>query len=69
MERVETSAEEEPELTRQASPPVQRPVTVVPEPQGEGETSLPEVCPLVQENQTDRPLVPIRDYFNMEDNR
>ncbi|XP_047231919.1 protein PRRC2C isoform X3 [Girardinichthys multiradiatus] len=69
MERVETNAEEEPELTRQASPPVQRPVTVVPEPQGEGETSLPEVCPLVQENQTDRPSVPIRDYFNMEDNR
>ncbi|KAM4575620.1 protein PRRC2C isoform 1-T1 [Fundulus diaphanus] len=69
VERVEASAEEEPELARQASPPVQRPVAVAPEPPGEGEASRAEVAPLVQEDQTDRTSLPIRDYFNMEDNR
>ncbi|XP_014914267.1 protein PRRC2C isoform X2 [Poecilia latipinna] len=69
IERVETNAEEEPELTRQASPPIQRPVAVAPDPPGDGETSLAEVGPLVPENQTDRAAAPIRDYFNMEDNR
>lgn len=67
-ERVEPSVEEEVHLPRQPSPPVQRPVTIVPEPQSERE-SLVEVGPLMEENQVDRTTVPIRDYFNMEDNR
>lgn len=69
MEQVETNAEEEPELARQASPPIQRPVAVAPGPPDDGETSLAEVGPLVPENQSDRAAAPIRDYFNMEDNR
>lgn len=69
LEQAEPHAEEDPERTRQASPPIQRLIAVTPEPQGEGETSLPEVAPLVQENQTDQTSAPIRDYFNMEDNR
>lgn len=68
-ERVEPNAEEEVHLPRQPSPPIQTPVTVVPEPQSEGENSLAEVSPLMDENQADRISVPIRDYFNMEDNR
>lgn len=69
LERVEPNAEEEVHLPRQPSPPIQRPVTVVPEPQSEGENSLAEVSPLMEENQADRTVVPIRDYFNLEDNR
>lgn len=68
-ERVEPSVEEEVHLPRQPSPPVQRPVTVGPDPQSEGESSLVEVSPLMEENQVDRTTVPIRDYFNIEDNR
>lgn len=68
-ELVEPSVEEEVHMPRQPSPPVQRPVTIVPEPQSEGESSLVEVGPLMEENQADRTSVPIRDYFNMEDNR
>lgn len=68
-ERVEPSVEEEVHLPRQPSPPVQRPVTIAPEPQSLGESSLVEVSPLIEENQTDRPTMPIRDYFSMEDNR
>lgn len=68
-ERVEPSEEEEAHLPRQPSPPVQRAVTVASEPQSEGETSVAEVGPLVEENQTDRTTAPMRDYFNMEDNR
>lgn len=69
-DRAEPNAEEEVHLPRQPTPPVQRPVALAPEqPQGEGETSLAEVGPIMDENQTDRTLVPIRDYFNMEDNR
>ncbi len=68
-ERLEPSVEEEVHLPRQPSPPVQRPVTVAPEPQSEGESSLVEVGPLMEENQADRTTVPIRDYFNIEDNR
>lgn len=69
-ERAEPNAEEEVHLPRQPTPPVQRPVALAPEqPQGEGETSLAEVGPIMDENQTDRTSVPIRDYFNMEDNR
>lgn len=71
VESVEQSVEEEEEvhLPRQPSPPVQRPVTVAPEPQSEGESSLVEVGPLMEENQAERTTVPIRDYFNIEDNR
>ncbi|KAM6921826.1 LOW QUALITY PROTEIN: protein PRRC2C [Xenentodon cancila] len=65
-EKVEQSAEDE-TLPRQPSPPAQRPGA--PEQQSEGETSLAEVAPLVEENQTDRTSVPTRDYFNIEDNR
>lgn len=68
-ERVEPSVEEEVHLPRQPSPPVQRPATIAPEPQSLGESSLVEVGPLMEENQADRTTVPIRDYFNMEDNR
>lgn len=68
-ERVEPSVDEEDHLPRQPSPPVQRPVTIAPEPQSEGESSLVEVGPLIEENQGDRTTVPIRDYFNIEDNR
>ncbi|KAM9848726.1 protein PRRC2C [Aulostomus maculatus] len=69
IERVEPSAEEEAHLPHQPSSPVQRPVVVAPEPQSEGESTLAEVGPLVEENQADRTTVPIRDYFNIEDNR
>lgn len=68
-ERVEPSEEEEVHLPRQPSPPVQRAVTIAPEPQSEGESSLAEVGPLMEENQTDRTTGPMRDYFNMEDKR
>ncbi|KAK2907636.1 protein PRRC2C isoform X2 [Channa argus] len=68
-ERVEPNPEEEVPLIRQPSPPIQRAVAVVPEPQSEGESSLPEVSPVIEENQMDRTAVPIRDYFNIEDNR
>lgn len=68
-ERVEPNAEDEVHLPRQPSPPVQRSVAVVPEPHSEGESSLAEVSPLMEENQADRTAVPIRDYFNIEDNR
>ncbi|XP_028258879.1 protein PRRC2C isoform X2 [Parambassis ranga] len=66
-ERVEQSAEEEVHLPLQPSPPLQRPGAA--EPPSEGETSLADIVPLMEENQTDRASVPIRDYFNMEDNR
>lgn len=69
QERVEPSVEEEVLLPRQPSPPVQRPVAVAPEPQSEGESPLVEVGPLMEENQAERTTVPIRDYFNIEDNR
>ncbi|XP_028301264.1 protein PRRC2C isoform X2 [Gouania willdenowi] len=62
QERVEKNAEEE-------VSPDQRPAVVTPEPQNEEETSLDEVSLLIEENQTDRTSVPIRDYFTMEDNR
>lgn len=70
-ERVEQSPEEEAHLARQPSPPLQRPGATMapPEPQGLSEGSLAEVGPLVEENQTDGTTVPMRDYFNMEDNR
>lgn len=68
-EGVEQSVEEElVHLPHQPSPPVHRPVTIAPEPQSEGESSLVEVT-LLEENQGDRTTVPIRDYFNIEDNR
>lgn len=68
-EGVEQSVEEElVTLPHQPSPPVHRPVTIAPEPQGEVESSLVEVT-LLEENQVDRTTVPIRDYFNIEDNR
>lgn len=67
-ERVEQSLEED-HLPRQPSPPVQRPGTIAPEPQSLGESSLVEVSPLMEENQADGTTVPMRDYFNMEDNR
>lgn len=67
-ERVEQSLEEEGHLPRQPSPPVQRPGTIAPESQSLGESSL-EVSPLMDENQPDGTTVPMRDYFNMEDNR
>lgn len=67
-ERAEPNAEEEVHLPRQPTPPVQRPV--IPEqPQGEEEASLAEVDPIIDENQTDRTSVPIRDYFTMEGSR
>lgn len=68
-ERVEPSTEEEVHFPRQPSPPVQRPVAVGSEPQGEGESPLVEVVPLMEESQANRTTVPIRDYFNIEDNR
>lgn len=68
-ERVEPSVEEEALLPRQPTPPIQRPVTIASEPKSEGESSLVEVSPLMEENRADRSTVPIRDYFNMEDNR
>lgn len=70
-ERVEQSPEEEVHLARQPSPPLQRPAATLapPEPQGLSDGSLAEVGPLVEENQTDGTTVPMRDYFNMEDNR
>lgn len=66
-ERVEPNAEEEVHLPCQPSPPIQRPV--VPEPQSEGESTLAEVSPLMEENQADRTAAPIRDYFSIEDSR
>lgn len=66
-DRAEPSAEEEVHLPHQPSSPIQRPVAVTPEPQIESESSLPEVRPLVEENQAE--TVPICDYFNIEDNR
>lgn len=68
-EKVEPSAEDETQLPCQPSPPPQRPTTLAPEPQSEGET-LAEVGPLVEENQTDKTAsVPICDYFNTEDHK
>lgn len=67
-DKVEQSVEEEEHLPRQPSPPVQRPGSKDPEPQSE-EASAAEVVPLMEENKTDSTTVPIRDYFNMEDNR
>lgn len=69
-EIVEPSVEEEVHFVpRQPSPPVQRPVAVAPEPQSEGESSLAEAGPLVEESQADRTPVPIRDYFSIDDSR
>lgn len=67
-DKVEQSVEEEEHLPHQPSPPVQRPGSKAPEPQSE-EASAAEVVPLMEENKTDSTTVPIRDYFNMEDNR
>lgn len=72
QERAEQSPEEEEgPLVRQPSPPLQRPVATAapPEPQGLAEASLAEVGPLMEENQADGTTVPMRDYFNTEDNR
>lgn len=75
QEQEEQSPEEEEEeegpSARQPSPPLQRPVATVapPEPQGLAEASLAEVGPLMEENQADGTTVPMRDYFNIEDNR
>lgn len=68
QDKAELSAEEEDHLPHQPSPPVQRPGSKAPEPQSE-EASAAEVGPLIEENKTDSTTVPIRDYFNMEDNR
>lgn len=68
-ERVEPCVEDEVNLPRQPSPPIQRPVARSPDTQSEGEISLAEVVPLMEQNQTDRTTVPIQDYFNMEDDR
>ncbi|KAM9385131.1 protein PRRC2C [Pholidichthys leucotaenia] len=68
-ERVDPNAEEELHLPRQPTPPVQRSAAVAPEPQSEGDTTLADVGPLIEENQADRTPVPICDYFNIEDNR
>lgn len=67
-DKVEQSVEEEDHLSHQPSPPVQRPGSKAPEPQSE-EASAAEVGPLIEENKTDSTTVPIRDYFNMDDNR
>lgn len=70
QEKVVPSAEDDAQLPCQSSPPAQRPTTLASEPQSEGETSLEEVGPLVEENQTDRTTsVPICDYFNTEDRK
>lgn len=69
QDKVEQSVEEEEDhLPHQPSPPVQRPGSKAPEPQSE-EASAAEVGPLIEENKTDNTMVPVRDYFNMEDNR
>ncbi|XP_034036303.1 protein PRRC2C [Thalassophryne amazonica] len=70
-ERVEQSAkeEEDAQLPCQPSSPVPRPVAITSEPQTEGDVSLAEVSPLMEGSPTERTAVPIRDYFNMEDNR
>lgn len=67
-DKVEPSVEEEDHLPHQPSPPVQRPGSKAPEPQSE-EASAADVGPLMEENKTDNTMVPIRDYFNMEENR
>lgn len=68
--RIEQNVEEEEDhLRRRPTPTAQRPVTLALEPQSEGETTLVEVDPLLEEEETDRTTVPIRDYFIMEDNR
>lgn len=67
-DKVEQSVEEEDHLRHQPSPPVQRPGSKAPEPQSE-EASAADVGPLMEENKADNTMVPIRDYFNMEENR
>nr|XP_061834231.1 protein PRRC2C isoform X1 [Nerophis lumbriciformis] len=69
LERVEPSVEEELPLPHRPPSPVHRPVVTAPELPSEEAITLSEVCPLVDENQTERTTVPIRDYFNMEENR
>ncbi|XP_029563296.1 protein PRRC2C isoform X3 [Salmo trutta] len=76
VERVEPSAKEESQFVpRQPSPPVQRPLSIPPEPRlGEGPLRLvgplSEVSPLVQESQTERLTpMPIRDYFSTDESR
>lgn len=68
-ERDEPKVEEEVQLPRPPSSPVQRPVVIASKPPSEGESTVAEVSHLVEENQADRTTVPIRDYFNIEDNR
>lgn len=67
-DKAEQSVEEEDHLPHQPSPPVQRPGSKAPEPQSE-EATAADVGPLMEENKTDNTMVPIRDYFNMEENR
>ncbi|XP_061681906.1 protein PRRC2C isoform X1 [Syngnathoides biaculeatus] len=74
LEQAEPKPEEEEEkeeepLPQRPSSPVQWPVVSAPDPPIEGENTLAEVEPLVDENQAERTTVPIRDYFTMEDNR
>ncbi|XP_026160679.1 protein PRRC2C isoform X2 [Mastacembelus armatus] len=67
-ERIEPSAEEEVHLPCQPSPPIQRPVGIALEPLSEGESSLAEIGPRIDDNQSDRTTMPLRDYFSIEDN-
>ncbi|XP_071010388.1 protein PRRC2C-like isoform X1 [Oncorhynchus clarkii lewisi] len=76
VERVEPSAKEDSQFVpRQPSPPVQRPLSIPPEPRlGEGPLHLvgplSEVSPLVEESQTERLTpMPIRDYFSTDESR
>nr|XP_061790441.1 protein PRRC2C-like [Nerophis lumbriciformis] len=72
LEQVEPNVEEEEAaapLPHRPISPAQRPVVSAPEPQTETESTLTEVELLVDENQTERTTVPIRDYFNMEENK
>ncbi|XP_068599150.1 protein PRRC2C [Brachionichthys hirsutus] len=74
-ERVEPRVEEEEEgeegedLPCQPEPRVQTPVPIVSEPQTEGEDSVVEVGPHMEENLADKTTAPVRDYFSMEDGR
>lgn len=68
-EREEQNVEEEVHLPRQPTPPVQRPETITPELQTEGESSMVEVVPVMEENLADKTALPVRDYFNVEDNK
>lgn len=67
-DKVEKSIEKEDHLPHQPSPPVQKAGSKAPEPQTE-EDSAVEVGHLMEENKTESTTVPIRDYFNMEENR